>query len=114
MSERVSVEVEKKGAVSIMRLSGTALDVSNVAAFRADFGNVVKDNPRVVLNFQNLEFIDSSGVGSLLSLLRQCNGSGGDVKLCALPDNIRSLFELVRINRLFEIFPTEDEAVRAF
>lgn len=114
MSEKLRVDVERKGGVNVIRLSGAALDVSTAQDFKTECGGIVQENPRVVLNLQNLDFVDSSGVGALLSLLRQSKTAGGDVKICSVPDNILALFELVRFNRLFDLFETEDEAIQAF
>lgn len=114
MSEKLRVDVERKAGVNVIRLSGAALDVSTAPDFKTECAAIVQENPRIVLNLQNLDFVDSSGVGSLLSLLRHAKTGGGDVKICCTPENILSLFELVRFNRLFDLFETEDEALRSF
>ncbi|MBI3736649.1 STAS domain-containing protein, partial [Candidatus Sumerlaeota bacterium] len=58
--------------------------------------------------------LDSSGLGAILSCLRKLNSVGGDLKLCAMSKPVHTLFELVRMHKIFEIFPTRDEAVRSF
>jgi anti-sigma B factor antagonist len=58
--------------------------------------------------------VDSSGLGAFISCLRKLNGKGGDLKLCGMSKQVRAVFELVRMHRIFEIFGTTDEAVHAF
>jgi anti-sigma B factor antagonist len=67
-----------------------------------------------VFIFRDLKFVDSSGIGALLSCLRRAHAAGGDVKLAELQPGVKQLFELVRMNRLFEIFETLADARQSF
>ena len=75
---------------------------------------VLESNRHVVFDLSNVEFVDSSGLGSILSCLRLLNASGGDLKLCHMRKPVRVLFELVRMHRVFDIAETLDDAVKAF
>lgn len=68
---------------------------------------------RAVLDMSQLQFVDSSGLGAILSCLRELNKRDGDLSLCGLTKPVRTLFELVRMHRVFEIFNTREEAIRA-
>ena len=68
----------------------------------------------MVLDLSRLRFVDSSGMGAMLSCLRQLSAKGGDLKLCGMSKQVRGLFELVRMHRIFEIYGTREEAVHAF
>jgi anti-sigma B factor antagonist len=61
-----------------------------------------------------LKFVDSSGLGAILSCLRQQNASGGELKLCGMLKPVRALFELVRMHRIFDMYNTREEAIMAF
>jgi anti-sigma B factor antagonist len=55
--------------------------------------------------------------GRFISCLRKLNAKGGDLKLCRMSKQVRAVFELVRMHRIFDIFDifgTREEAVRAF
>jgi anti-sigma B factor antagonist len=67
----------------------------------------------VVLDLSQVRFVDSSGLGSILSCLRQMNAKGGELNLCGITKQVRALFDLVRMHRIFDIYDTRDEAVRA-
>jgi len=75
---------------------------------------VLSSETRVAMDFQRLQFVDSSGLGVLLSCLRDLHGRGGDLRLFGMTRPVRSLFELVRMHRVFEIYNTREEAVRSF
>jgi anti-sigma B factor antagonist len=68
----------------------------------------------VILDLGRLRFIDSSGLGAMLSCLRQLNAAGGDLKLCGMSKAVRAVFELVRMHKIFDIYGTREQAVSAF
>lgn len=86
-----------------------SLDASNSGEFKATILSKLKGNPNLVLDLNRLEFLDSSGLGAFLAALRRANSLGGDIKLCRLTPAVRSIFELVRMNRIFEIFNDLEE-----
>jgi anti-sigma B factor antagonist len=69
---------------------------------------------KVVIDLSRVEFVDSSGCGALLSCLRQLGDRGGDLKLCGVQKNVERLFELVRMNRIIDIYPSKEEALKGF
>ncbi len=63
----------------------------------------------LILNLQDVGFIDSSGVGMLIHCLQEIRGRGGDLRLMKLSEDIHDLFEMVAIDRLFLIYQSEEE-----
>lgn len=90
------------------------LDASNVRDFRAEIQNLIKDNSRVVLDMSSLKFVDSSGLGALISCLRDTNGRKGDFRLSNLSRSVLALFELMRMHRVFSIHDTAASAVSSY
>jgi len=74
---------------------------------------VLEPCSKVVFDLRELRFVDSSGLGAILSCLRQLNAKGGDLKLCEMTKPVRALFELVRMHKIFDIYVTRGEALRA-
>lgn len=105
---------DQKDDISVVSLPGDKLDVGNVKEFRRDISPLLSETPRVVFDMSELQFVDSSGLGAILSCLRQVNAAGGELKLASLTKPVRVLFELVRMHRVFDIFNTTEEALRAF
>jgi len=102
---------ETIGDVEVVEVMVKNLDADSAKQFRAEMEERLKAGGKIVFDFAMLEFIDSSGLGAILSCLRQLNAAGGDLKLCSMSSPVRSMFELVRMHRVIEIYETRDEAV---
>ncbi len=89
------------------------LDASNVAEFKSAIAPILQAHAELVLDLSRLRFVDSSGLGAILSCLRQLSAKGGDLKLCGMTKQVRAVFELVRMHRIFDIYATQQEALRA-
>ena len=90
------------------------LDASNAGEFKRDIAPLLEANAKLVLDLSRLRFVDSSGLGAFISCLRKLNAKGGDLKLCGMSKQVRAVFELVRMHRVFDILGTREDAVRAF
>lgn len=90
------------------------LDASNVRDFRDGMQKLIKDKTRVVLDMSSLKFVDSSGLGALISCLRDTNGHNGDFRLSNMSRSVLALFELMRMHRIFSIHETAEGAVASF
>ncbi|MEI6599619.1 MAG: STAS domain-containing protein [Comamonadaceae bacterium] len=107
-------EVSTDNDVLLIELNEGNLDASNAREFRDSIQLMMNERTRVVLDMAGVKFVDSSGLGALISCLRLLNGREGDFRLCAMSKPVRALFELMRIDRVFNIHNTRDEAVRSF
>ncbi len=92
------------------------LDTNNADAFRASSIGIINEIniSNVVLDLKNLTFIDSLGIGRLISLLRNLKTRNGDLRVSSLSNTIKAIFELVRLNKIIDIFDEPEEAVRSF
>jgi len=99
------------GAVVIMQEEN--LDAGNVKAFKEAMQPVMDGHKAVLVDMSRLNFVDSSGLGALLSCLRTMNNKDGQLKLFAMTKPVQALFELVRMHRIFAIYNSRDEAVAA-
>lgn len=100
--------------VLVIELREDNLDASNVREFKDAIQAVIHERTRVVLDMSGVKFVDSSGLGALISCLRQLNTRRGDFKLCSMSKTVRALFELMRMHRVFNIHDTREEAIRSF
>jgi anti-sigma B factor antagonist len=66
---------------------------------------------QLVIDLTAVRFIDSSGLGALVSGFKNASARDGSLKLCCLQPQVRSMFELTRLHRVFEIFTTLQEAL---
>lgn len=100
--------------ILVIQIQEDNLDASNVRDFREGMQKLMKDNHRVVLDMSLLKFVDSSGLGALISCLRDTNGRKGDFRLSNLSRSVLALFELMRMHRVFSIHDSADSAVKSY
>jgi anti-sigma B factor antagonist len=110
----MEIAVDNVGGVAVAIIPVDELDASNAGDLKRDIAPILETNAKVVIDLSRLRFVDSSGLGAMLSCLRQLTAKGGDLKLCGMSKQVRAAFELVRMHRIFDIFATREEAVRAF
>jgi anti-sigma B factor antagonist len=73
-----------------------------------------KGERRFLIDFSQTGYIDSSGLGALVALARKVREDGGDLRLSGLNEDLRSLFELTKLDTLFAISDTPDQALATF
>jgi anti-sigma B factor antagonist len=100
--------------VLVVELREDNLDASNVREFREAIQSLMQDRACVVLDMAGVRFVDSSGLGALISCLRNTNSRKGDFRLCELSRTVRALFELMRMHRVFTLYDTRADAVASF
>jgi anti-sigma B factor antagonist len=110
----MEIPIENVNGVGVAAVPVDELDASNSTEFKRDIAPVLQSQTKLVLDLSQLRFVDSSGLGAMLSCLRQLSAKGGDLKLCSMSKQVRALFELVRMHRIFDIYGTKDEAIHAF
>lgn len=66
---------------------------------------------RLILNLGRVDFIDSTGMTALVSLLKLMGTKNGEILMCNVGEGIKNLFRLTKLDRVFVIFKTEDEAL---
>lgn len=93
-----------------------SLDARDSREFKEQVVELISNNHehQVVINLKQIQFIDSSGLGSLLAILKNLHASGGELKLSEMNKPIRTIFELVSMHKIFEIFNSTDDAIQAF
>ncbi|HEX7336673.1 MAG TPA: STAS domain-containing protein [Gemmatimonadales bacterium] len=69
---------------------------------------------RLLIDFSRTGYIDSSGLGALVSISKRVREAGGELRLSGLNDDLRSLFELTKLDTLFAITDTPDQALTSF
>jgi anti-sigma B factor antagonist len=105
---------EQIGDVAVSTVLVEEIDAGNAGEFKREIAPVLDEHAKVVLDLSRLRFVDSSGLGAFISCLRKLNAKGGDLKLSGMSKQVRGVFELVRMHRVFDILATSEDAVRAF
>ena len=109
----MSFSLERTDDVLIVTVDGQ-LVVTNRQEFKQAILDAVEAGVKVVVaDFSTAGYIDSSGLGALVSLSRRLRDTGGDLRLVGLNDDLRSLFELTRLDALFPLYATRADALGA-
>lgn len=110
----MNIEVKQQGDVQVMRCGGS-LDADTVSAFKkVAYGLVGGGATRFVIDCADLTFIDSMGLGVLISLLRRVRSKNGDVKVSGLSEEVKTIFEITRLHKLFDVCADCPTALRQF
>ena len=104
-------EITENDQCICVKLQVDALDVSTISSFRSLYEEFLDKSARIVLDMSEVEFIDSTGLGGLLSLMRMCIERNGDMHLICLQEQVLSMLRLVRMNKVISIYETLDEAL---
>jgi anti-sigma B factor antagonist len=73
-----------------------------------------KGDRRLLIDFSRTGYIDSSGLGALVSISKKIREAGGELRLSGLNEDLRSLFELTKLDTLFAIAETPQQALASF
>ncbi len=88
------------------------LDVTTAADFRrqvSDIASIANPPKYLVVDLQEISFMDSSGLGALVSALKSIRNSKGDMVICGANEQVQMLFELTSMTKIFKIYATVDE-----
>ena len=110
----MSLEVEKRGDVAVVVLPGETLEASNVNQFKRLLEPILKENAKVVFDMSHLRFIDSTGYGLFISMLKGLQKKGGGLKTCCFTVTVENLFTLMGFDKLFGMFKSREDAIKAF
>ena len=110
----MQLTVENIGDIALVSVHGDHLDASVTDEFKRDMVPSLDGHIKVVLDMSELRFVDSAGIGAILSCLRRLSAKDGDLKLCGVTKPVRASFEIARMHRIIDILDTRDEALAAF
>ena len=106
------MELNQRG-VSVLKVAGARIDAASAAAFRESLAAFVQRGViRFVIDLSAVTFIDSTGLGALVSALKHA-GPSGEVVVAGARESVATLFKLTRMDKVFRMFPTDVEAVAA-
>jgi anti-sigma B factor antagonist len=106
-------EETRSGNVLVAKVLESRIGADVAARFKQDIiGYVTSGNKAIVLDLSEVSFIDSSGLGALISCLKVM-GNEGELVLCGSRGTVTSMFKLTRMDKVFRMFNKTEEAVAA-
>lgn len=110
----MKMNITEQKNTTVLHVQGS-LDADSIQAFKKTaYPLVEKGCSRLVLDCSALSFVDSMGLGVLISLLRKLRANQGDLKVVAMNADVRSIFEITRLHRLFDCCNNLEEAFNRF
>jgi anti-sigma B factor antagonist len=98
----------------VVDCSGRLVFGEESASLRDMIKKLVVQSPRIVLNMQEVNYIDSGGLGSLVSLYTSARNAGGAIKLARLSQRVSDLLQITKLLTIFEVFDDEEKAAKSF
>jgi anti-sigma B factor antagonist len=77
-------------------------------------GYFSKPKTKLILNLESINFIDSTGFGVFLSIMKTANNNYGFFKICNINPEVMELFKLLQLHNVFEIYNTLDDCIKSF
>jgi anti-sigma B factor antagonist len=74
----------------------------------------VKPNTKLILNMEGIDFVDSTGFGVFLSIMKTANNNYGFFKICNISPGVMELFKLLQLHNVFEIYNTKEDCIKSF
>ncbi len=91
------------------------VDSNNAAELGAALDGVVDDGKNnVVLDLSGVEYMSSAGLREMVRVLKRVKRSGGDLRIASPSDRVKEVLELAGLDTIFEVYPTQVEAVGSF
>ena len=110
----MDIEVTRSAAITVIVPQGD-LDMAAADQMKGVLTGLVNDGSvKLLVDLGSVGYIDSSGMGALVATLKHARTAGGDLRLCALQDDVRAIFEMTRLIKAVTIHATRGEALAAW
>ncbi len=111
----MNIKTEKNGNVTVIFVHEERLDAHNSEELKLEMNSLFESGTKdLLVDLKEVRFIDSSGLGVLVSGFKNASTRQGSLKLSALQTQVKSMFELTRLHRVFDIYQTVDEALESY
>lgn len=108
----MNISTEQKAEKTLLRMQDERLDAHNSSELKTYLQRLLENGAHtLILDLSNVRFIDSSGLGALLSGYKNASLRRAGFLLAGLQPRVHSMFELTRLERVFDIYPTIEDAL---
>jgi len=107
-------QVSRNGEVTLVEVEGQLIVGNRQELKQQVLDQLEAGDRKFVIDFANTGYIDSSGLGVLVSLSKKIREQGGELRLSSLNGDLRTLFELTKLDTLFRIADSKEQALEGF
>lgn len=109
------LNIEEHDAAVLISVKEERLDAHNSGELKSQMLALFEEGKtNLIVDLEEVRFVDSSGLGSLVSGFKNASARNGNLKLCGLQPQVKSMFELTRLHRVFEIYQDSKDAMESF
>lgn len=106
---------DKRGNIDVVSFSNIKFNAETADEVREHVSHFFREpHARVIISLGGIQYIDSTGFGALLSILRYAKDNYGILKICSVEPQVQNLFEALHLNMVFEIHPDIDKCIESF
>ncbi len=110
----MGVRIEPKSGLTVCHVDGE-IDINSSPQIKKSFDKLISaKTPKLVINLSKVTYVDSSGLATLVEILKNMKSYGGRMRLACMSSKVKSLFEITKLEKLFEIMADEESAVATF
>jgi len=111
----MDLKTENMEGIAVLFVREDRLDANNSEELKAELRRLFDSGTKdLVIDLKEIHFIDSSGLGVLVSGYKNASILHGSLKLSNLQSQVKSMFELTRLHRVFDIFTSVDDALQSY
>ncbi len=110
----LSLQTRRIGDITVVTCSGRIVAGEESDTLQQHVGRVLPDEPFVILNVREVNYVDSGGAGMLVRLLNRTRTAGGDLKLCQISERVAEILRITRLDKVFDSHASESDAIAAF
>jgi anti-sigma B factor antagonist len=110
----MSFTVSRQQDVTIVEIEGQLIVGNRQDLKQKVLDEVERGARKILIDFARTGYIDSSGLGVLVSLAKRIRDAGGELRLANIHDELQTLFELTKLDTLFQISKTREHALESF
>lgn len=101
--------------VTVVTMAGRVVFGDEASALRDKVKSLIQDGKKnLVLNINNITFIDSAGLGALVAAHNSANTHRGSLCLCHMASKFQEMLRITKMNTVFQVFETEADAIHSF
>lgn len=110
----LNLDVSRTQGIAVVRCRGRVTFGEEADELTRVILSLLNETRRIVLNFAWIEYIDSTGLGVLVASWISARNRGAEIKLAGLGPKARQVLTTARVNQLFEVYDSADEAIKSF
>lgn len=110
----MEIEVKQIDRILVVKPLEKSIEASNSRDLKTKLVDLINEGHYfIILNLAKIEFMDSNGLGSLISTLKLLATHQGNLVICEAQEPVKRVFTLTRLNQIFSLYPSEEEAIKS-